>query len=759
VSTVKKAPGRDATARGATQEHNGLRIGDWLFEPDLRRLHRRHETRRLTNKAAEVLKLLAEEPRQLQTREEILEQVWPHTVGEEVLTRAISDLRGALGDEARKPAYIETIPKAGYRLIACVDRAGRDGVDRIDESDVVGESVENAVGSTPLRRSFRFTPKLLVLVVTGLIAGILSARAWISPAEPSPAPPRSRQLPRPVTPDAFVFAVPLIQLPGLESDSELSPDGDRLAFTRRETPASERQLFVASVVDGSAQILVDLPGSQTGPTWSPDGKNLAFMNFHQGACTVKEVPSRGGPYRELGDCGDNRTGDLAWSPDGEWLAFSDRVSEDAAFGIVQLSTLTGEKKILPAAGSQHWGDHGPAFSPDGRWISFIRSVSMGTADLFRAAVGGGPVQRLTHDARSIDGHAWTPDGRAVIVSSRRTESRGLWRIPVDGGSPEWLPLPNLHARQPTVARRGGQLLFETRNLTSQLETHSESASQSLPINPCQDSEVFDPQFSEDGKQIVFVSDCSGRADLWLASADGTEARQLTSMGGAHVSNPSWCSEDSAVVFDARLDGQADIYRIELASGTLHRMTQSPANDLLPSVSADGSRILFASNRTEAWQIWSVDHTGDDLRQVTDEGAYAAQEASDGSLYATQFGREGLFRRSVGATTLELVSGSEGLLGSEFWTVKGRDVFYLSTHSRDQDAFELMRYSPEHGNTAILRMPAGPLLPGFAIAPGEERFILAPMTRVESDLWIVESVSEERADMVPMTRNESAFRGR
>ncbi len=292
------------------------------------------------------------------------------------------------------------------------------------------------------------------------------------------------------------------------------------------------------------------------------------------------------------------------------------------------------------------------------------------------------------------------------------------------------------------------MIFETRNLTSQLVAHSQDGSQPLPINPCEDSEVFDPQFSADGKQIVFVSDCSGRADLWLASAAGAEMRQLTSMGGAHVSNPSWSGDGSAVLFDARLDGQADVYRLQLTSGALYRMTESSANDLLPSVSADGTRILFASNRTDAWQIWSMNLDGRDLRQVTHDGAYTAFETADGSLYATKFGREGLFRRPAGSTAMKLVPGSEGLLGNEFWAVKGRDVFYLSGDARDQGFFELVRYAPELGSETILKVPVGPLLPGLAISPRDERFVLAPMTRFDSDLWIVESVPAPEHNNTP-----------
>ena len=55
------------------------------------------------------------------TRDELLDAVWGETiVGEEALTRAISELRRALGDDPREPRYVETIRKGGYRLAAAV---------------------------------------------------------------------------------------------------------------------------------------------------------------------------------------------------------------------------------------------------------------------------------------------------------------------------------------------------------------------------------------------------------------------------------------------------------------------------------------------------------------------------------------------------------------------------------------------------------------------------------------------------------------
>ena len=99
-----------------------FRVGDeWLVQPRLHRLSGGGRVVQLQPKIMGVLCVLAERPGELVTRERLFETVWKGThVTEHVLARSISELRRAFGDTPKAPKVIETIPKAGYRLIAPV---------------------------------------------------------------------------------------------------------------------------------------------------------------------------------------------------------------------------------------------------------------------------------------------------------------------------------------------------------------------------------------------------------------------------------------------------------------------------------------------------------------------------------------------------------------------------------------------------------------------------------------------------------------
>ena len=98
-----------------------------MFELDAANFCLYHESRRvpLEPRALRVLLLFVENPGKLLQKDFILETVWKDTfVEESTLTRAVAILRKQLGDDARAPTYIETIPTLGYRFIANVKTKG-----------------------------------------------------------------------------------------------------------------------------------------------------------------------------------------------------------------------------------------------------------------------------------------------------------------------------------------------------------------------------------------------------------------------------------------------------------------------------------------------------------------------------------------------------------------------------------------------------------------------------------------------------------
>jgi DNA-binding winged helix-turn-helix (wHTH) protein/TolB-like protein/Flp pilus assembly protein TadD len=170
-----------------------LWIGDWCADPYTNELLRDAERVRVEPKAMDVLVALAQRAGTVVTRDELLARVWPGVVvGDEAVTQSIIKLRRALRDDSRAPAYIETIAKRGYRLIAPVrDAPACDAPSARPAAPSTGARAHAAgassprAGPTPARRR-----RPLAALLAGAAITLVVALVAVLPGEsPGPAAP------------------------------------------------------------------------------------------------------------------------------------------------------------------------------------------------------------------------------------------------------------------------------------------------------------------------------------------------------------------------------------------------------------------------------------------------------------------------------------------------------------------------------------------------------------------------------------------
>src|SRR5215813_2607410 len=118
------------------------RFGPFQFDPNTRLLYRADERIALTPKAADLLLVLLQHDRRLLGKEELLRLVWPDTFVEDGnLSKHIFFLRKTLGETDEGAAYIETVPKRGYRFVGPVDRADGDNGAAIEVEEGTREHI------------------------------------------------------------------------------------------------------------------------------------------------------------------------------------------------------------------------------------------------------------------------------------------------------------------------------------------------------------------------------------------------------------------------------------------------------------------------------------------------------------------------------------------------------------------------------------------------------------------------------------------
>jgi TolB protein len=131
---------------------------------------------------------------------------------------------------------------------------------------------------------------------------------------------------------------------------------------------------------------------------------------------------------------------------------------------------------------------------------------------------------------------------------------------------------------------------------------------------------LNPDFSPDGREIIFTSYKRGNPDLYWRSLSNTAEISLSNRKGLNITG-SWSPDGSKIALALSKDGDAEIYTMDKTGGHPTRLTINPALDLYPAWSPDGKQLAFVSDRLGKPQIFVMNANGGDVRRLTTSGNY------------------------------------------------------------------------------------------------------------------------------------------
>ena len=733
-----------------------FQIADWEVQPQLNCIRRGDQSHHLEPKVMQVLVYLATYSNEVLSKDRLIQAVWPDTfVGDDVLTRSISEIRRAFEDDARAPRFIQTIPKAGYRLIAPVvlsvaeksDGNGRAKTAPASDKSLlstgevfsappsenmlpVSAKMPESRGSILHRRDLGFWLPLLVIVV--LAAGI-AVHLWTARLANHPA--------------NALRTVPFTSYPGNQSQPSFSPDGNQVAFVWNGSSRDNYDIYVKVIGTETPLRLTSDPAADFSPVWSPDGLYIAFLRYSDTDRGIYLLPVIGGTarkiYTPIGKIEWER-GSVSWSPDGKRLVFPDGKSASSPSQIYSLAldSLQAHSISKPP---EHWdGDSDPVFSPDGTHIAFVRAVEAAIRDVYVMDADGSNVRRVTSDDRDVESLVWDVSGKSIIFSSDRGGRPSLWRLGLEkGATPERIEVGGEDATGPAVAPKGNRLAYsQSKSNWSIMRVSLRSANSkagSPKLTPLLSSTLQDssPHYSPDGSRIAFQSWRSGTQEIWFCNSDGSSPVKLTSFDGPLTGSPSWSPDGTHIAFDARPNGHSHVFYLTTEGSLPKAATSGDSNDIVPTWSHDGQWLYFGSNRSGSWEIWRVSPGGGNLLQVTHHGGFIAAESPDRRwLYYTKADEPGLWRTPIngGFTDSEEKILDLPRLGYwGYWSLANDGIYYLRNNTIE------FKNTNTGAVTRILQLDhTPPPFAGMTVSPDGASLLFTDITEISSNITLVEN---------------------
>jgi eukaryotic-like serine/threonine-protein kinase len=463
----------------------------------------------------------------------------------------------------------------------------------------------------------------------------------------------------------------------------LSPDGEKLAFVA--SSEGRPQLWVRSLRSGASRPLAGTDGALF-PFWSPDSRSIGFFANER----LNRIDIDGGSLRALTRAPVPAGG--AWSPDG--VILYPPVPDAPMF---RVSDRGGEATMLPGGRPREGGDRFPQFLPDSRrFLYFIAEPSGG--GVYVGSLDG-PERRRLFDADAAP--VFMPPRYVLFVRAGTLVAqefdpislalRGAAIALAEGVNIDW------SGAVAVSASATGSIVYRigSANRPRQL-TWIDRSGRSLGDAHGQDSaNALNPKLSPDGRMVALNRTVNGNTDIWLVDLRRNVQTRFTSAPTPEIA-PIWSPDGQHMVYavaDVKAGAGFNLAQRPTTTGSESTLLDT-ADTIIPSDwSKDGRFVLFGrigmlgtsaeETGTDIWALPTTDKATPFAVAQTKFDERGGQFSPDGQWVAFESNESGRFEIHVQQfprpTRKVVVSTGGGL--QPRWGRDGKELFYIAPDGR------------------------------------------------------------------------------
>jgi Tol biopolymer transport system component/cytosine/adenosine deaminase-related metal-dependent hydrolase len=388
----------------------------------------------------------------------------------------------------------------------------------------------------------------------------------------------------------------------------VSPDGRWLAFDLVTA------IWVTPAEGGQSRRLTDDLQDATRPRWAPDGASIVFQSYRDGNFHLWSIRPDGSGLRQL-TTGRFDHREPAVAPDGKSVLFSSDRGGNGSYGIHRLTLASGAIVALTDDPSE---EAEPVYSPDGKKIAFtVDASSIIELDL---TTGQRRTAVAARTGSTVYGPAYSPSGQLayvrltgpacdlVIGEQAVTSGKDVFALP-----PSW--------------DSAGEIFYTADGLVRKLKGGSDgvvaftaavpvTSRRPRPKSPDLESTkrrpvlgIACPTVSPDGRWLAFRA----LNALWLAETSGHGQPRKIVADGYFNSDPDFSPDGKTLLYASDRDGTADLWSHDLATGADSKLSSLPGAQTAPRFSPDGRQIAYQDQDGIAWVL---DLASGEVRQLT-----------------------------------------------------------------------------------------------------------------------------------------------